>query len=157
MNALDALVRRISAGLNLMAGVALTFMMLITVADVSLRAVGKPFIGTYEIVGLTLALVIGLSIPQVSLDGAHVFMEFGLERLSSRGKRMLMTLTRLLCIVLFLFVGYNLFSVGEEFRTAGEVSPTLLLPFYPVAYAVGLCCFMQCLVFVMGIVKLWRA
>jgi TRAP-type C4-dicarboxylate transport system permease small subunit len=156
MKALDSVVRRLSAVLNLAAGIALSFMMMITVVDVAMRAMGRPFIGTYEIVGLTLALVIGLAIPQVSLDGAHVYMEFGLDRLSGRGKRLMMTFTRLLCIVLFVFVGYNLISVGTEFRVSGEVSPTLQLPFFPVAYAVGICCFLQCFVFILGIATLWR-
>jgi hypothetical protein len=64
--------------------------------------------------------------------------------------------TRLLCVGLFVFIGYNLFSVGAEFRTSGEVSQTLRLPFFPVAYGVGVCCFLECIVFILQILKLWR-
>lgn len=156
MLSLDSIVRRFSAILNVCASVALVFMMSLTVADVGFRAAGYPFIGAYEVVALSLALVIGLSIPQVSLDGAHVYMEIGLERLSPSGVKLMRTFTRLLCIVLFIFIGYNLFTVAAEFRASGEVSQTLQLPFFPVAYAVGICCFLQCFVFLLNIVNLWR-
>ena len=62
--------------LNIIGGAALTFMMFLTVADVLMRAGGHPIIGTYEIVALSLALVIGFGIPKVSLDRGHVYMEF---------------------------------------------------------------------------------
>jgi hypothetical protein len=35
----------------------------------------------------------------------------------------------------------------DLYRT-GEVSLTLQLPFYPVAYGIGVCCFVQCLVLI---------
>jgi TRAP-type C4-dicarboxylate transport system permease small subunit len=142
--------------LNIIGGSALTFMMFLTVADVLLRAVGHPILGTYEIVGLALALVIGFGIPRVSMDRGHVYMEFVVERLPGNWKMIMNTFTRILCIFLFLLIGYNLFSVGNEFHMSGEVSPTLKLPFFPVAYGVGICCFIEVLVFVNDIIKIWR-
>jgi TRAP-type C4-dicarboxylate transport system permease small subunit len=142
--------------LNKIAAAALTIMMFLTVADVLMRAGGRPIMGTYEIVGLLLAIVIGFGIPRVSLDRGHVYMEFLLERIPRRNKDIMNVFTRVLCIVLFFLIGYNLFSVGAEFHASGEVSPTIKLPFFPVAYAVGVCCFLECLVFVFDIVKIWR-
>ncbi|MDP2968297.1 MAG: TRAP transporter small permease [Deltaproteobacteria bacterium] len=148
--------RFISKLLNFIAGIALTFMMFLTVADVLLRAGGRPIIGTYEIVALLLALVIGFGIPQVSLDRGHVYMEFLLERFSKRGKNMMNTFTRLLCLTLFAFIGYNLFSVGAGYYASGEVSATIKIPFYPVAYGVAVCCLLECCVFILEIIKIWR-
>jgi len=156
MDAVSAMLKRFSGYLNIIAGVALTLMMLITVVDVALRAGGKPVVGAYEIVALTLAIVIGFSIPQVSLDGGHVYMEIGLDKFGPRGQAVLKTFTRLLCIGLFIFIGYNLLSVGAEFRASGEVSQTLRLPFFPVAYGVAVCCFLEVVVFIMEIVNIWR-
>ena len=31
-----------------------------------------------------------------------------------------------------------------------------MLPFYPLAYGVGICCFVECFVFLFEIVKSWR-
>ena len=155
MKTLDAVVRRISDILNLVAAAALTFMMFLTVVDVGLRASNYPIVGVYEIVALTLAIVIGFSMPQVSLDGAHVYMEIGLNRLSPTGKNVLSTITRLIGIGLFLFIGYNLLSAGAEFYESREVSQTLRLPVFPIAYALGVCSFLQCAVFIIQIATIW--
>src|SRR4030042_3985738 len=112
----------ISSVLNSIAGIALTVMMLLTVADVLLRAGGHPIIGTYEIVALLLAVVIGFGIPQVSLDRGHVYMEFLLQKFSQSGRNVMNTLTRVLCLILFAFIGVNLFSVGAAFRASAYVS-----------------------------------
>lgn len=153
---LDRFLTATSKVLNVIGGSALTFMMCLTVADVLMRIGGHPILGTYEIVGLALALVIGFGIPKVSMDRGHVFMEFVIDRLPKSWKAIFHTFTRILCIVLFILIGYNLFSAGNEFYTSGEVSPTLKLPFFPVAYGVGVCCFIEVLVFIRDIMKIWR-
>ena len=150
------ILRFVSKLLNIIAGIAVTVMMLLTVADVLLRAGGHPIIGTYEIVALLLALVIGFGIPQVSLDRGHVYMDFLLEKLSKRGKKVMNTITRLFCIIFFLPLGYNLFNVGARFHASGEVSATIKIPFYPVAYGVAVCCLLECCVFIFDIVRIWR-
>jgi TRAP-type C4-dicarboxylate transport system permease small subunit len=131
-------------------------MMFLTVADVLLRAGGRPIIGTYEIVALLLALVIGFGIPQVSLDRGHVYMEFLLDKFSKRGRNVMNSMTRVLCLILFAFIGYNLFIVGAGFHASGEVSATIKIPFYPVAYGVAVCCLLECCVFTFDIVRIWR-
>jgi TRAP-type C4-dicarboxylate transport system permease small subunit len=147
---------RISKILSYIGGAALTFMMFLTVADVLMRAGGRPILGTYELVSLSLAIVIGFAIPRVSLDRGNVYMEVLLEKLSKRARAVMNTFTRVLCIILFVIVGYNLFLIGAEFHTSGEVSSTLKIPFFPVAYFVGICCFVECFVFVFDIAKIWR-
>ncbi len=149
-------IRFISKVLNIIAGIAVTFMMLLTVTDVLLRAGGRPIIGTYEIVALLLALVIGFGIPQVSLDRGHVAMDFLLVKLPKTGKNVMNTFTRVLGLILFSFIGYNLFNVAARFHASGEVSPTIKLPFYPVAYGVAVCCLLECFVFLFDIVRIWR-
>ena len=150
------LLKIVSKVLNSIAGIAVTLMMLLTVTDVFLRAGGHPIIGTFEIVALLLALVIGFGIPQVSIDRGHVYMEFLLEKLSKKGRNVMNTFTRVLCLLLFAFIGSNLFNVGARFHASGEVSPTIKIPFYPVAYGVAVCCLLECCVFVFDIVRIWR-
>ncbi|HEX9911050.1 MAG TPA: TRAP transporter small permease [Desulfatiglandales bacterium] len=148
--------QRISKILNFIAGLALTLMIFLTVGDILLRTARRPFVGTYEIVSLLLALVIGFAIPQVSLDRGHVNMEFLLSKFSRRGKAVMNTVTRVMCLLLFFFIGYNLFFVGAAFHASGEVSSTIKIPFYPVAYGVGVCALLECFVFIFDIVKIWR-
>ena len=156
METLFRILQKVSKILSYIGGAALTFMMCLTVADVLMRATGRPILGTYELVSLTLAIVIGFTIPKVSLDRGHVYMEIVLEKLSKRDKAIMNTFTRMLGLVLFAIIGYNLLLIGNEFHASGEVSSTLKLPFFPIAYFVGVCCFIECFVFIFDIVKIWR-
>lgn len=156
MKVIYGLLERTGKILNFISAATLTIIMLLTVADVLLRALGRPILGTYEVISILLAVVIGFSIPKVSLDRGHVCMEFLLGRLSRKGRAIMLTFTRVLCIVLFLLIGYNLFTVANEFRLSGEVTSTIRLPFYHVAYGVGVCCFLECFVFVFDISKICK-
>ena len=156
MKALLSTVLRLSSVLHDIASAALTFMMCITVADVVGRAAGHPLMGTYEIVGMTGAVVIGFAIPFTSWEKSHIYMEFLLDRMNRAQRNALMTLTRLLCMVLFLFIGYNLLCLAADYQRAGEVSLTLKIPIFPVIYGFAVCCFMECLVFVCDIIRIWE-
>ena len=142
--------------LNFIAGTALTVMMLLTVSDVILRAVSVPFVGTFEVVSLLMGIVIGFGIPQVSLDKGHVSMEFLVDTLSERNRNLMNTFTRLLCIFLFVCIGYTMIKIGARFHSSGEVSPTIKIPFYPLVYAISVCCFLECFVFLFDIKAIWR-
>ena len=66
-------VHQISRYINVVAGIAITFIMLLTVADVILRIFRKPIVGTYELVGFSGAIVIGFAIPLTSwMRGAYL-------------------------------------------------------------------------------------
>lgn len=152
----NSVLGKLSKMLNAVGGTALTFMMVLTVADVVMRAFGRPILGTYEVVSLMLCVVMGFGMPRVSMDRGHVYMEFIIERLSRRTRAVMNTITRLTCTVLFAIIGYNLFRLGNEFYTTGEVSPTISIPFFPVPYAIGVCCFIECFVFIADITKIWE-
>jgi TRAP-type C4-dicarboxylate transport system permease small subunit len=155
-NNLNSFLRVVTNILDYIGSAALAFMMFLTVADVMMRAFGHPIIGTYEVVGLLLAVVIGFTIPKVSYDKGHVYMEVGVDHLPPKQRSIVQVFTRTLCFFLFFAIGYKLISAGNEFRTSGQVSPTIQLPFYPFAYGVAICCFIQCLVFCNDIVSIWR-
>jgi len=52
-------VGRVSRGINVIAGIAITFIMLLTVLDVILRSFRRPIVGTYELVAFSGAIVVG--------------------------------------------------------------------------------------------------
>jgi len=127
-------------------GVVLTLMMLITVMDVILRYLGTPITGTYELVYLGGALVIAFAIPRTSSEGGHVNVDFALQALRGKARRAVTAFTRILGIVFFGFLGWNLLRLGSTYFEKQEVSLTLHAPIYPVVYALGLCAFVECLV-----------
>ncbi len=136
------------------AGVALTAMMLLTVADVILRFFERPIVGTYEVVGLLGAVVIGFAIPQTSRVKGHVLMDFLTGRLPQAAQNVLCVVTRSLACVLFAIIGWNVWLLGDGYRQIGEVTLTIQLPLYPVAYGIAVCCFIECLVLIMEVLEM---
>lgn len=153
MEGLHAVIFRISKVMDVIGGVVLSFMMLITVTDVILRFIGKPITGTYELVFLGGAVVIGCAIPRTSWEGGHVNVDFVIEYLPRMLKRIVVVITRLLGIAFFVLLGWNLFVYGTTLYNKGEVSLTLHVPYYPVAYVLGVCAFVECLVLLSGLIK----
>ncbi len=147
-------VKVISNFLNIIAGISLTFLMLLTVTDVILRSFRRPVVGTYELVAFAGAVVIGFSMPLTSWLRAHIFVDFFILRFSQKIRNIFNIATRCLVLVLFFLIGWNLIKYGMDLQKSGEVSLTLQMPFYPVAYGIGVCCFIQCLVMVCDIVKI---
>jgi len=151
-----AAVKGASSALAAVAGVALAALMLLTIADVVLRLAGRPIVGTYELVGLGGAIAIGLSLPLTSWVRGHIYVDSFEARLP-RALRLLLTVaTRLLVLALFFLIGWNLLKYAMDLRAAGEVTPTLRVPFFPVAFGVGAACLLQCLVMIADIVKIFR-
>jgi TRAP-type C4-dicarboxylate transport system permease small subunit len=146
---------KISKFLYAVSGITLVFMMLLTVLDVTLRALGRPITGAYELVAFSSAVVVGFALPLTTWTKGHVYMEFLIERLPEHVRNFANLSTRIIGIILFALAAYNLIDVGIDLYTTGEVSPTLQLPFYPVAWGVGLCCFIMCLVLFCDILKIY--
>lgn len=153
MKTFNTIIRGLSRFMYWIAGMALTGIMVLTVADVFLRLLKRPILGTYEIVSLLGAVVIGFAIPQTSIDRGQILMDFLTGRLSFRGQQVFHFLTRLLGIATFIMIGWNLVVLGNDLKQTGQVSLTLKFPEYPVAYGVGLCCFIECLVLISDLIK----
>ncbi len=154
---MDAYLKTVSKLSTVMYGfsaVVLSFMMLLTVSDVILRYLGRPIPGTYELVGLSGAIAIGFAIPYTSLVRGHVFVEFLVGRIEKGRREVLLIFTKILILLLFIAFGIYLFLTGRDMAASGEVTQILRLPFYPVAYAVGVACFIECLVMISDIMKL---
>ena len=145
---------RISRFLNVIAGVSLTFLMLLTITDVILRGFKRPVVGTYELVAFSGAVVIAFSLPFTSWVKGHVYVDFLIVKLSQKARNIFNIITRCLGIGIFLIITWNIMDLGMELRKAGEVSPTLHVPFYIVVYGIGICSFVQCLVLLSDIFKI---
>ena len=156
MTRVFAAMRAISRFLHGIAGVSLVFLMLLTIADVVLRACRRPLPGTYELVGFAGAVAIGFAMPLTSWMRGHVCVDSFLERLPKGGKLFFQVATRLLAAGLFLLLGWNLVRFGLDLRASGEVSPTLELKFYPVVLGFAVAAFFQGLVLFCDIAKIRR-
>ena len=146
---------RLARLINAIGGTSLAFIMFLTVADIILRTLRRPIIGTFEIVAFSGAVVIGFSVPYTTWMRGHVYTDFLVLRFSQKMRNMINVSTRCLGIGIFFLIGWNLIRYGMDLRQSGEVSPTLTMPFYPVAYGLGISCFIQCLVLGCDILKIF--
>jgi TRAP-type C4-dicarboxylate transport system permease small subunit len=126
-------------------GVVLAFMMVVTLADVIMRTLGKPIVGSIEIITFSGAVVVGFSIPYTSWKKSHVYVDFLIERLSPFPKRIMQSATLSAGILLFLFIGYNFILYGLDLKRTGEVSPGLKIPFYPIPFGLAVASFLESL------------
>jgi TRAP-type C4-dicarboxylate transport system permease small subunit len=156
MNLFLDCISRLSRFAQVIAGIALTGIVGLTVTDVTLRSLGRPILGSYEIVALMGALVVGFSLPFTSWVRGHIYVDFLVQKLSDRLRRGFHLATRALGMLLFFLIAWNLFKMGLDLQKSGEVSPTLQIPFYPIVYSVGICCSLQFLVLLGDIIKLVR-
>ena len=148
-----AYVEKLGKWMQVVSGVALTCLMFLTTADVVGRTFGHPIIGTYELVGLGGAIVLGFAMPITSWVRGHIFVESLYERWPKPVQVITHTATRLVSIILFVLIGWNLYKLGYDLRIAREVTLTRHIPFYPVAYGLAFCCLVQALVLVCEIMR----
>ena len=78
---------RISRFLNVIAGVSLTFLMLLTITDVILRGFKRPVVGTYELVAFAGAVAIGFSMPLTSWLRGTYFCGFFYFKVFPKGEK----------------------------------------------------------------------
>ncbi len=154
MRTIIAMIKTSSTWMNIVAEIVLVIMMMLTVSDVALRAVGKPIVGTYELVAMAGAVVIGFAVPRTSWERGHVFVDFLLENRSKAVKDGFFIATRIVGIIIYALLSWNLLLKGMVLHKAGEVSLTLQLPFYPAAFALSLCFFVQSFVLLADILRL---
>src|SRR5512137_1300465 len=91
-------VREFSRILHWVAGISLVFLMMLTIADVVLRAFGHPIAGTYELVGYAGAVAIACAMPYTSWMRGQVYVDFLLGHLPKTGRLVCHFATRLLAI-----------------------------------------------------------
>ncbi|MGA2463163.1 MAG: TRAP transporter small permease [Thermodesulfobacteriota bacterium] len=148
-------VERISQFFSSISWISLTCLMLLTIVDVILRSFRRPIVGTYELVTFLGAVVIGFAMPLTSWMRGHIFVDFVILKLSKTVRDIFNIATRGLVIFFFLMLGWNMFKYAWYFQKSGEVSMTLKVPFYPVAYGLAVCCFIQCLVLFCDVIKIF--
>lgn len=119
-------------------GLAVLTMMGVTTTDVVMRAVTKSSItGAYDIVKMAGAVAIACALPYTTAVKGHVAVEYFFQKLGRRGRIGVDTGTRLLVIAFFVVVARQTLVYGNSLRETGEVSLTLPVPVFWVAYVIS--------------------
>nr|WP_319397091.1 TRAP transporter small permease [uncultured Desulfobacter sp.] len=135
----DRILNFISDLLRSAGALALTLMMLITVVDVVGRFFKHPIFGSVEIVGFLAVAVAAAALPHTYKVGGHVGVEI-ITRLLPRKMRLLLDLfTRVLTLLLFAVVAWQMFIYAKDMKQAGEVSMNLEFPLHYIVLVLAVC------------------
>jgi len=140
MKLCEQILRKLVLLLAALAGLGLLMMMLVTCADIVLRAFRISFSGAYDIVKMTAAVTISCALPYTTAIKGHVAVEFFFHRLGPRGRIATDTLIRLLAMTLFSLLTWQFVQYGNALKKSGEVSMTLQLPVFWVPYMMAFSC-----------------
>jgi len=138
--------RKAAGALFWVAGAAIVAMMLLTCADVVLRLFRRPIPGTYELVSFLGAVAVSFAMALTSAEKGHIAVSVVTDLLPKRLQGILAGITGALGLLLFALIARQSFLYAENLRSAGEVSLTLQLPFYPFVYGIALSAAAVCLV-----------
>ena len=149
-------VKFLSTFFNLFAAASLMAIILLTCIDVSMRYFfNRPIAGTYDLVSLMGAVIAAFAMPYTMLMKGHVAVDLLVRTLSSKKQLVIETVTHVVGILLFLIMVWQCFALASDMKAAGEVTPTLLLPFYPVVYCMSVCFFVLSLALLVNLLKIW--
>lgn len=132
-----AILRGVVMALAAASGLAIIAMIAVTSADVAMRMLGRSLAGAYDIVKIAGAIAIACALPYTTAVKGHVAIEFFFHKLRRRGRIVVDTLSRLLVIAFFLVISRQTFIYGNTLKRTGEVSLTLQIPIFWLAYVIS--------------------
>ncbi len=149
-------VKLLSSFFDLVASASLAAIILLTCIDVSMRYFfNRPIAGTYDLVSLMGAVIAAFAMPYTMLMKGHVAVDLLVRRLSETRRLVIETVTHVVGILLFLIVAWQCLALALDMKAAGEVTPTLLLPFYPIVTCMCVCFFLLCLAILVNLLNTW--
>jgi TRAP-type C4-dicarboxylate transport system permease small subunit len=148
MNVFERAIRRTSNGMVSISGILLCFIMCISISDVIMRNLGRPIIGTYELVSLSGGFLAGFALPHSFLNQAHVRVDILVEKLSPAIQKGLERITRALGLLFILIAILFFWKMSVVLLRTSTVSTTLGIPMYLVVFGIIAGSLVQCLVFI---------
>jgi TRAP-type C4-dicarboxylate transport system permease small subunit len=105
--------------------------MLLTCADVVLRAFDRPIPGTYELVGYFGAVIVAFALAQTSVERGHIAVELFVDRLPRRAQALIEGAGGMAATALFFVLAWQSQLYARDLMESGDVSLTLGIPTWP--------------------------
>ena len=149
------ILRRADFYLCIIGGVAMFFIMLLTVADVVGRSFFTwPITGTYELSRYFLVVIVLLGIGYAQQTGQHIAVDYFVSKLSLRGQFFFEATATFLGLVFFALVTWQGWKGGWNSVQAKTVSDTLNIPLYPFEFLIAVGAFFLCIELLLKLVTL---
>ena len=121
----------LARGLSWTAGLCLAVMMMVTIADVALRAAfNRPVFGAFEAVELLLVCVVFLALPKVFLNNDHITVDVIDQVAPAKVARTLKAVAALLTLVFVALLSWNMIGPAFDAMRFGETTLDLKAPIW---------------------------
>jgi len=134
--------------------IILAMMMVLTVADVTLRYFfNKPILGSYEITEFMMTMLAAFTLGYAAILNAHVNVDLVYTRLPERVQGMISIFTSLVCVVFFGLMFWRNIYQSSVLRKANAMSPALSIPEFPFMFILGIGFGIVALVFLLQLLE----
>ena len=118
-------------------GIAVLALMTVATANVVLRIFHIPFRGAYELVSFIGAIVIAFALGFTQQLKGHIVVDILTDKFPKRLSKMLDMVNHLVTMVFFAIIAWQIYRVGMQIWTSGELSETLKMIYHPFIFAVS--------------------
>lgn len=153
MSGFERVIQSLSRVLSWVAGASLLGMMLITAANVIVRPIYRPILGTPEIVEYGLVVVVCFGLACTAVARENVSVDLLVSRFSKRAQAAINCITSLLSMGTMAVIAWQSAVFGWEQQMIDERSSILLFPLFPLRYALVLGCIVLCLALLVDLFK----
>ena len=126
--------------LNGLGGLALLIIMLLISTDVISRSVfGSSIDGVFEVVEILLAVSVCLGFAYAGVEGAHVTVDFLVDKLGIKTQRKIDLVNHFFSVVLFALISWKSVEQSIVLKDTDSTTVLLELPIYPylIVMAIG--------------------
>ncbi|MBC8460240.1 MAG: TRAP transporter small permease [Deltaproteobacteria bacterium] len=150
---LDKVTQVLNQVLIWIGGFFLGIMIFLTCANIFLRLVWTPIIGTFELMGYFGAIITAFALGYAQIKRTHIAVDILVLRFSKKTQRILNSVNYFICMVFFAIVSWQVAKYATTLYRTGEITETLRVIYYPFTYGVALGCALLSLVFLTDLLK----
>jgi TRAP-type C4-dicarboxylate transport system permease small subunit len=139
---------------NAVGAAFLVCMMLLVVADVSLRFLfNRPVEGSFELVEFMMAIVVCMGMAYCGMKRGHTTVEFLVSRFSEKTQHLIDGFNSLVSAVLFALISWG--SVGQALmlKESESITTVLEIPLYPFLWVLAVCSGLLGIVFLLQTIE----
>lgn len=153
MEFLEKLSHTLNQALAWIAGSILLVMIFLTCANIFMRRVWTPLLGTFELMGYFGAIVTAFALGYTQIKKGHIAVDVLVLRFSEKTRACLNSINNFICMIFFALVAWQITRYATTLWKTGEVTETLKIIYYPFTYGVALGCALFSLIFLTDFLK----
>jgi TRAP-type C4-dicarboxylate transport system permease small subunit len=151
------IVYSISSGFRWISVGAISAMAFVIGANVILRQLSQPIMGTEELVGYLSAILISFALASTQIQKGHIAIDIVVSRLRKKTRVVILSIGMFFSLLIFCLVTWQMIVYGAESRHIGGLSLVLKIPVFLIIYGVAICFFLFCLVLLIDLIDFFVA